>query len=244
MECDWLVIYFLPGPILMFIGWILQVVSISTSHWSVDRVSNVGLWEMCRELSPADDDRDCFKFSKRDHLPMMPFICSALAIVSLVILTFSTIWSVASVFQTKSRASRWQRKSGMISIIAVVFNLFCVCLYGASYDTISYSMIPKWSGKYNMRLSWSFTVCCVSVAISLLGATLSVVLAFRVKELTHLPPMIPTTPHAPSLHIHPPPSSRLSTPSRFIHATNSPLPFGRGRFVPPKYPKMTPVHVT
>ena len=62
-------IYFLPGPIFMLIGLVLNIVSFSTPHWSKDDVSNVGLWKMCLGLSPNDENRLCFHFSGRSHLP-------------------------------------------------------------------------------------------------------------------------------------------------------------------------------
>lgn len=62
-------IYFLPGPIFMLIGLVINMVSFSTAHWSKDKVCNVGLWKMCLGLSPLDTDRNCFHFSGRSHLP-------------------------------------------------------------------------------------------------------------------------------------------------------------------------------
>lgn len=62
-------IYFLPGPIFMLIGLVLNMVSFSTAHWSKDKVCNVGLWKMCLGLSPLDTNRNCFHFSGRSHLP-------------------------------------------------------------------------------------------------------------------------------------------------------------------------------
>ena len=141
----------------------------------------------------------------------------------------------------------YQKKLKYFCFIPVVFIVFSVCLYGASYNDISYNMIPKWSGKYDMRLSWSYTVSCIAGGTSLVGATLCITLSLKVKEISSLPPGPAISPsHIPALQIHPPPSSRLSTPSRFSHSrAASPLPFTYGRFASSKFPKrMTPVHVT
>ncbi|XP_048737041.2 uncharacterized protein LOC125652114 [Ostrea edulis] len=238
-------IYFLPGPIFMFIGLIINIVSFSTAHWSKDQVSNAGLWKMCLGLSPLDSKRLCFHYSSRSHLPLMTFACSAPSTVGLILLIIATIWSIFSLFQNKKRARLWTQKSATVCLISVVFNLFALCIYAGSFDSISYDMIPKWSGVYDMHLSWSFTVACIGTGVSLVGSTMSLYIALKYGTSVHLSANVS---HVPSLQVHPPPCSRLSSPTRFgSPRVSSPLPFSTKRYSPQgSYPKrnITPVNVS
>ena len=127
----------------------------------------------------------------------------------------------------------------------VVFNLFSLCLYAGSFDSISYDMIPKWSGVYDMQLSWSFTISCVGTSLSLVGSTASIYIALKYGTNVHITTNVS---RVPSLHIHPPPSSRLSSPPRFgTPRISSPLPFSSKKFSSggssPKR-NITPVHIS
>lgn len=128
---------------------------------------------------------------------------------------------------------------------AVVFNLFALCLYAGSFDSISYDMIPKWSALYDMELSWSFTIGCVGTCLSLIGSTTSIYMALKYGTNLHLTTNVS---RVPSLHIHPPPSSRLSSPPRFASPrVSSPLPFSTKKYSSqgtcPKR-NITPVHIS
>lgn len=238
-------IYFLPGPIFMLIGLVINVVSFSTAHWSKDKVCNVGLWKMCLGLSPVDTNRNCFHFSGRSHLPLMTFACSALSTVGLSLLILAVAWSILSLFQSKKKARLWTQKAGTLCLISVVFNLFALCLYAGSFDSISYDMIPKWSALYDMELSWSFTIGCVGTCLSLIGSTTSIYMALKYGTNVHITTNVS---RVPSLHIHPPPSSRLSSPPRFASPrVSSPLPFSTKKYPSQgTYPKrnITPVHIS
>lgn len=128
---------------------------------------------------------------------------------------------------------------------AVVFNLFALCLYAGSFDSISYDMIPKWSALYDMELSWSFTIGCVGTCLSLIGSTTSIYMALKYGTNVHITTNVS---RVPSLHIHPPPSSRLSSPPRFASPrVSSPLPFSTKKYPSQgTYPKrnITPVHIS
>ncbi|XP_061193616.1 uncharacterized protein LOC133201825 [Saccostrea echinata] len=235
-------IYFLPGPILMLIGLIINIVSFSTAHWSKDQVSNAGLWKMCLGLSPRDSERQCFHYSSRSHLPLMTFVCSALSTVGLILLSISAAWSILSFFQNKKRSRLWTQKSGTLCLISVVFNLFALCIYAGSFESISYDMIPKWSGVYDMTLSWSFTVGCIGTCLSLIGSTISIYVALKFGTNVHISTNVS---RVPPLHVHPPPSSRLSSPPRFgTPRVSSPLPFSTKAYSSNSKRNITPVNIS
>ncbi|XP_062577358.1 uncharacterized protein LOC134239205 [Saccostrea cucullata] len=235
-------VYFLPGPILMLIGLIINLVSFSTAHWSKDQVSNAGLWKMCLGLSPRDKERQCFHFSSRSHLPLMTFVCSALSTVGLILLCISTAWSILSFFQNKKRSRLWTQKSGTLCLISVVFNLFALCIYAGSFESISYDMIPKWSGVYDMSLSWSFTIGCIGTCLSLIGSTISIYVALKFGTNVHISTNVS---RVPPLQVHPPPSSRLSSPPRFgTPRVSSPLPFSTKAYSSHSKRNITPVNIS
>lgn len=222
-----------PGTTLLVVGFVLIVVGLASAHWchSADTFVNIGLWEICFLVKVSEVQ--CFEFRERDYTPIIIFITSALCVIAAIFDFVAVLWGIAAIFQKKRRAFRWTQKAGIMAALADVLLVIAVCLYAASYKTIQYQKIPRWSTDTVVSLAWSFYVTCGAAAILLLGATYSIAMALQSSSVStvHVTPM---TAHSPSPLMHPPPSSRIPSPFRLRPRAPSPLPFSRAAFQTPR----------
>ncbi|XP_033735958.1 uncharacterized protein LOC117324286 [Pecten maximus] len=222
-----------PGTVLLVIGFVLTIVGLASVHWchSEDNTVNIGLWEICFLVKVAEVQ--CFEFRERDYTPIIIFITSALCVIAAIFEFVAVLWGVAAVFQKKRRAFKWTQKAGIMAALADVLVVIAVCLYAASYKTIKYQKIPRWTSGTEVNLTWSFYVTCGAAVIILLGATLSIAMALQSSSIStvHVTSM-PT--HSPSPLMHPPPSTRIPSPFRLRPRAPSPLPFSRAAFQTPR----------
>ncbi|XP_060079543.1 uncharacterized protein LOC132558940 [Ylistrum balloti] len=222
-----------PGTILLVIGFILTIVGIASAHWchSQDKTIYIGLWEIC--FLVKESEVQCFEFRERDYTPIIVFITSALCVICAIFDFVAVLWGVAAIFQKKRRAFKWTQKAGIMAAFSDVLVVIAVCLYAASYETIEYQKIPRWTSGTDVNLSWSFYVTCGAAVTILLGATMSITMALQSSPIStvHVTPM---TTHSPSPLMHPPPSTRIPSPFRLRPRAPSPLPFSRAAFQTPR----------
>lgn len=69
MGCGNVRLQFVPGPVLLFIGFVLQIVALSSANWcrAADDSVYMGLWQICFQVKVAEVQ--CFEFRERDYTP-------------------------------------------------------------------------------------------------------------------------------------------------------------------------------
>ncbi|CAG2193385.1 unnamed protein product [Mytilus edulis] len=213
----------LPGPLILCVGFIIQIVGFSTTHWS-ERTSTsatCGLWKVCTH----DDDKSkaCFTITQRGSVPIMVFLCSFLGIVSAIITGLSFITAVFTTCQKKSTALRWSKNSAAATLLAVALSVSVECIYGATYSSITYDNIPNLNKKSTTtELSWSFFLYCSSSVILLIGSLYLIIVPSNILSTNKVSTNMP---QIPVLQIHPPPSDRAPTPLYLLsQRSSSPLP--------------------
>ncbi|XP_076095333.1 uncharacterized protein LOC143066220 [Mytilus galloprovincialis] len=192
----------LPGPLILCVGFIIQIVGFSTTHWS-ERTSTsatCGLWKVCTH----DDDKSkaCFTITQRGSVPniLCDFCLNSTAIKIFCHNTFhNTLY------------------------ISVALSVSVECIYGATYSSITYDNIPNLNKKSTTtELSWSFFLYCSSSVILLIGSLYLIIVPSNILSTNKVSTNMP---QIPVLQIHPPPSDRAPTPLYLLsQRSSSPLP--------------------
>lgn len=118
MGCGNVRLQFVPGPVLLFIGFVLQIVALSSANWcrAADDSVYMGLWQICFQVKVAEVQ--CFEFRERDYTPIIVFITSALCVLCAIFDFIAVLWGVAAVIQKKKRAIKWTKKAGVMGAMA------------------------------------------------------------------------------------------------------------------------------